>query len=58
MAAEIKTGEIAFGAGRLRYYEQGSGPAVLLIHGSGPGVSGLANFAGNLPVLAQAISNP
>lgn len=53
MAVEIKTGEIAFGAGRLRYYEQGSGPAVLLIHGSGPGVSGLANFAGNLPVLAQ-----
>ena len=37
----------------MRYYEQGSGPAVLLIHGSGPGVSGLANFAGNLPVLAQ-----
>ena len=53
MEEQVKLGEIAFHAGRLRYYEQGSGPALLLIHGSGPGVSGLANFAGNLPVLAQ-----
>lgn len=53
MEEQVKVGEIAFHAGRLRYYEQGSGPALLLIHGSGPGVSGLANFAGNLPVLAQ-----
>jgi len=53
MKEEAKTGEVAFRTGRLRYYEQGSGSVVLLIHGSGPGVSGLANFAGNLPVLAE-----
>lgn len=38
---------------KLRYHEAGSGPPLLLLHGSGPGVSGWANFGGNLPVLAQ-----
>jgi 4,5:9,10-diseco-3-hydroxy-5,9,17-trioxoandrosta-1(10),2-diene-4-oate hydrolase len=34
----------------LHYHEYGSGPALILLHGSGPGVSGWSNFAGNLPV--------
>ena len=38
--------------GRLHYHEAGSGPVLLLLHGSGPGVSGWANFKGNLPVFA------
>ncbi|HQR03937.1 MAG: alpha/beta fold hydrolase [Proteobacteria bacterium] len=38
--------------GRIHYHEAGAGPALLLIHGSGPGVTGWANFAGNLPVFA------
>lgn len=38
--------------GRLHYHEAGSGPALLLLHGSGPGVTGWANFGGNLPVFA------
>ena len=37
----------------LHYHEAGSGPALLMLHGSGPGVSGWSNFRGNLPVLAQ-----
>jgi len=39
--------------GRLHYHEAGSGPALLLLHGSGPGVSGWANFQGNLPLFSR-----
>ncbi|WP_330254531.1 alpha/beta fold hydrolase [Nocardia sp. NBC_00565] len=38
---------------KLRYHEAGSGPPLVLLHGSGPGVSGWANFGANLPVLAD-----
>jgi 2-hydroxymuconate-semialdehyde hydrolase len=36
-----------------RYYEIGSGPTVLLIHGSGPGVTALANWRFLIPDLAR-----
>lgn len=39
--------------GRLHYHEAGQGSALLLLHGSGPGVYGWANFHGNLPLFAQ-----
>jgi len=39
--------------GDLHYHEAGEGPPLLLLHGSGPGVSGWANFRGNLPVFAE-----
>ncbi len=39
--------------GSIHYHEAGSGPDLLLIHGSGPGVTGWANFEGNLPVFAE-----
>lgn len=38
--------------GKLHYHEAGSGPALLLLHGSGPGVTGWANFKGNLSFFA------
>lgn len=38
---------------RLHYHEAGSGPALVLLHGSGPGVSGWSNFRGNFPVFAR-----
>jgi 2-hydroxy-6-oxonona-2,4-dienedioate hydrolase len=39
--------------GKLHYHVAGDGPPLLLLHGSGPGVSGWANFRGNLPVFAE-----
>ena len=39
----------------LSYTDVGEGPVVVLLHGSGPGVSGLANFGANLPVLSQRL---
>jgi 2-hydroxy-6-oxonona-2,4-dienedioate hydrolase len=39
--------------GTLHYHVAGDGPPLLLLHGSGPGVSGWANFRGNLPVFAE-----
>jgi pimeloyl-ACP methyl ester carboxylesterase len=39
--------------GTLHYHEAGDGPPLLLLHGSGPGVSGWANFGANLPVFAE-----
>jgi pimeloyl-ACP methyl ester carboxylesterase len=35
------------------YLEAGSGEPVLMLHGSGPGVSALANWQHNIPTLAQ-----
>jgi 4,5:9,10-diseco-3-hydroxy-5,9,17-trioxoandrosta-1(10),2-diene-4-oate hydrolase len=38
---------------RLHYHEDGDGPAVVMLHGGGPGASGLSNFGRNLPVFAK-----
>jgi pimeloyl-ACP methyl ester carboxylesterase len=44
--------EISTDAGVLRYHEAGEGPALLLLHGSGPGVTGWRNFGGILGTFA------
>lgn len=44
--------EIKTDRGTLRYYDVGDGPAVLFLHGSGPGVTGWRNFRGVLPTFA------
>ncbi|MGH8921921.1 MAG: alpha/beta fold hydrolase [Actinomycetes bacterium] len=41
------------GGQELHYHEAGEGAPLLLLHGSGPGVSGWSNFRGNLPVFAE-----
>jgi pimeloyl-ACP methyl ester carboxylesterase len=38
---------------RTHYHEAGAGDAVVLIHGSGPGVTAWANWRNTLPLLAQ-----
>ncbi len=44
---------VATAAGELHYHEAGDGPPLLLLHGSGPGVSAWANFRDNLPAFAE-----
>ncbi len=52
LTAEATSKTLATPAGDLHYHEAGEGPPLLLLHGSGPGVSGWANFSGNLPRFA------
>lgn len=50
---EGTTREVATGKGVLRYHEAGEGPPLLLLHGSGIGVSGWRNYRANLEVFAE-----
>ena len=45
-ADDLVSGRIAHGAHDTHYLETGAGSPVLLVHGSGPGVSGRANWQG------------
>jgi 4,5:9,10-diseco-3-hydroxy-5,9,17-trioxoandrosta-1(10),2-diene-4-oate hydrolase len=53
---EIPRGKtLALDDGReVHYHDSGEGPAVVFVHGSGPGGSGWSNFQGNYEVLAKA----
>src|SRR3954452_24898149 len=46
---------IRAGGVETNYHEAGNGPPVILIHGSGPGVSAWANWRLALPYLAERL---
>src|SRR5262245_61309894 len=45
--------EVGTGKGVLRYHEAGDGPPLILLHGSGVGVTGWRNYRGSLGVFAE-----
>lgn len=52
LTAESTSRTLATPNGELHYHEAGDGPPLLLLHGSGPGVSAWANFGDNLATFA------
>jgi 2-hydroxymuconate-semialdehyde hydrolase len=46
-------GAIATGGYQTNYHDVGAGEPVLLLHGSGPGATGWANWRGAIPVLKE-----
>lgn len=52
MSAEIASRFVEFGGLNIHYNEIGAGPALIFVHGGGPGSSGLSNFSRNMAAFA------
>jgi 2-hydroxymuconate-semialdehyde hydrolase/2-hydroxy-6-oxo-octa-2,4-dienoate hydrolase len=52
-AATVTSSFVDAGGVRTHYLESGSGAPVVLLHGSGPGVTAAANWAHTIPVVAE-----
>ena len=53
MAGELEARHLEVLGIRTRYHDVGSGEALLLLHGAGPGASGLSNYRRNVDALAE-----
>lgn len=53
LTAEQTSKFIQAGQHRLHYHEAGDGPALLMIHGGGPGASGWSNYRRNIDAMSQ-----
>ena len=55
ITADLSTGKfIQAGDYRVHYHEAGEGPAVIMLHGAGPGATSWANYRGNIEVFSQS----
>ncbi|WP_168140555.1 alpha/beta fold hydrolase [Mycolicibacterium frederiksbergense] len=53
IAQDLSTGQfVQAGPYRVHYHEAGDGPAVIMLHGAGPGATGWGNFSGNIEAFA------
>jgi 4,5:9,10-diseco-3-hydroxy-5,9,17-trioxoandrosta-1(10),2-diene-4-oate hydrolase len=48
----VQTRSVAVGPRQIHLHEFGADPALLMLHGGGPGASGLSNYARNIQALA------
>ena len=53
MTATLTEHTVTVGNRKIFVAEAGSGPAVVLLHGGGPGASGVTNYSRNIDALAQ-----
>lgn len=53
LTEENTSKEIQAGPYRVHYHDAGEGPAVIMLHGGGPGASGWANFHANFAPFAE-----
>lgn len=44
---------LTIGARKIQFYEIGTGDPVLMLHGGGPGASGISNYSKNIEILAK-----
>ena len=52
LSYEATSRTLKIDTGTLHYHVAGTGEPLILLHGSGPGVSGWSNFGNNLPAFA------
>jgi 4,5:9,10-diseco-3-hydroxy-5,9,17-trioxoandrosta-1(10),2-diene-4-oate hydrolase len=51
--AEIESRSVQFDGLQIHYEQAGAGPALIFVHGGGPGSSGLSNFSRNMAAFAD-----
>lgn len=53
MTTQLAEGTVEYDGTTIHYAEAGSGPVVVLLHGGGPGASGVSNYSRNIDALAE-----